>query len=211
MKAAITPTITTDDSKEFEAQMKRIASFADGVHLDYADGEFAPTKTLPIAETWRTDDLITHAHIMYQNPLEHIDDIIHLEADLVILHAESEDLKECLEMLNNVGVRTGVGLLPETSVADLQDLDIDDLFDHVMIFGGKLGYQGGTADLTLLKKVEKLREVYPDVEIGWDGGVNAENAAQIVAAGVSVLNVGGYFKKADDPKKAYATMQSLVS
>ncbi|MDO8265666.1 MAG: hypothetical protein Q7T41_01835 [Candidatus Saccharibacteria bacterium] len=207
---AIAPTITTDDPDEYRAQMDRIAGFADGVHIDFADGEFAPSKMLPIDQAWRTDDLITHAHVMYQRPMEFIDDIIHLEADLVILHAESDDLKECLEMLNNIGVRTGVAILPETSVADLKDLDIDDLFDHILVFGGHLGYQGGTADLSILKKVEQVRHEYPDVEIGWDGGINAENAAQIVKAGVTVLNVGGYFKKAEDPKKAYATMKSLL-
>jgi ribulose-phosphate 3-epimerase len=207
---AIAPTITTDDAHEYREQMNRIAGFADGVHIDFADGEFAPSKMLPIDQAWRTDDLITHAHVMYQKPLEFIDDIIHLEADLVILHAESDDLKECLEMLNNIGVRTGVAILPETSVADLKDLDVDDLFDHILVFGGHLGYQGGTADLSILKKVEQVRHEYPDVEIGWDGGINAENAAQIVKAGVTVLNVGGYFKKAEDPKKAYATMKSLL-
>ncbi len=61
-----------------------------------------------------------------------------------------------------------------------------------------------------MKKVEKVRHEYPDVEIGWDGGINAENVAQITAAGVTVLNVGGYFKKAEDPKKAYAIMRSLI-
>lgn len=207
---AITPTITTDDNDEYRVQMERIAGFADGVHIDFADGEFAPSKMLPIDQAWRTDDLITHAHVMYQRPLEFIDDIIHLEADLVILHAESDDLKECLEMLNNIGVRTGVAILPETSVADLKELEVDDLFDHILVFGGHLGYQGGSADLSILKKVEQVRHEYPDVEIGWDGGINAENAAQIVASGVTVLNVGGYFKKAEDPKKAYATMKSLL-
>jgi len=209
-KIAIAPTVTTYDPHEYREQMERIATFADGVHIDFADGEFAPTKMLAIAEAWRSDDLITHAHVMYQKPLDYIDDIIHLEADMVILHAESDDLKECLEMLQNLGVRTGVAILPETSIADLKELGVDELFDHVLVFGGHLGYQGGSADLSILKKVQKLREEYPDVEIGWDGGINAENAKQIVSAGVTVLNVGGYFKKAEDPKKAYDSLLSLV-
>ncbi len=147
---------------------------------------------------------------MYQKPLDVIDDIIHLEADLVILHAESEDLQESLEILQDAGIRTGVALLHETSVAELQELHIEDLFDHILVFGGKLGFQGGEADLSILKKVKKLRDVYPDVEIGWDGGVNEHNAAEITAAGVDVLNVGGYFKKAENPKKAYTTLSSLL-
>ncbi len=208
---AIAPTITTDDSEEFIKQLKRIESFADGVHLDFADGDFAPTKMLPPSDARRSNKIITHAHVMYRNPQAVIEDLIKLDADLVILHAEAENLQQCLEKLQENGTRTGVAILPETTVADLQALDIDDLFDHVLVFGGHLGYQGGTADLTILEKVKEVRTAYPDVEIGWDGGVNAENAAQIAAAGVSVLNVGGYFKKAVDPKKAYDLMLSLVS
>jgi ribulose-phosphate 3-epimerase len=190
--AVITPTITTSDPHEYRDEMARIETFAEGVHLDFADGEFAPSKLLPLDQAWRNEHLVTHA-------------------DLVILHAESEDVKDCLEILQENGTRTGIALLHETSVSELQELGIDDLFDHILVFGGKLGFQGGEADLSILKKVKKLREVYPDIEIGWDGGVNEENAADIVAAGVDVLNVGGYFKKSEDPKKAYALLTSLLS
>lgn len=208
---AITPTITTDDAQEYREQLELIATYAEGVHIDFADGEFAPTKLLPLEQGWRTDDLITHAHIMYHKPLDVIDDIMHLEADMVILHAESEDVAECLEILQENGTRTGIALLPETSVTELKELDVDDLFDHILVFGGHLGYQGGSADMTILKKVLKIREEYPDIEIGWDGGINDETIAKIAKSGVHVLNVGGYLKNAEDPKKAYAKLHSLVS
>lgn len=208
--SVICPTITTDDPHEYRQQMELIATYSEGVHLDFADGDLAPTKMVPIDQAWRNDDLIVHAHIMYQKPLEVVEDIMHLEADLVILHAEADELKKCLEILRENGTRTGIALLPETSVAELKEMDIDELFDHVLVFAGNLGYQGGAADLSNLKKVQKLRDEYPDMEIGWDGGVNLDNVAEIAAAGVTVLNVGGYFKKSKDPKKAYDLMSSLI-
>jgi len=85
------------------------------------------------------------------------------------------------------------------------------LFDHVLVFGGHLGYQGGDADLNLLTKVKEIRRKYPDVEISWDGGVNKDNVEQITGAGVDILNVGGYIKNAKDPKSAYDLLASLVS
>lgn len=209
--AIITPTITTSDPHEYRDQMELIATYSEGVHLDFADGVFAPTELLHLDQAWRSDDLVTHVHIMYQKPLEVIDDIIQLEADLVILHTESDDLKECLELLQENGTRTGIALLPETSVADLVELDIDNLFDHVLIFGGHLGYQGGKADLDQLAKVEKLKEHYPDIELSWDGGVNEENAQQISKAGIDIINVGGTLKNSKNPQKTYASLTSLVS
>ncbi len=208
--SVICPTITTSDPHEYREQLELIASYSDGIHIDFADGELAPTTLLPIAEAWRSDDVIVHAHVMYQKPSEVIEDIMHLEADLVILHAESDNLRECLEVLQENGTRTGIAILPETSVAELREMDIDDMFDHVLVFAGTLGSQGAKADMSNLKKVLKLREEYPDVEIGWDGGVNLENAKEIIEAGVDVLNVGGYFKKAENPKKAYESMLSLI-
>jgi len=207
----ITPTITTADAHAYREQMERITAYSEGVHLDFADGIFAPSELLPIQDAWRSDDLVTHAHVMFQKPLEVVDDIINLEADLVILHAESDNVKECLTILQENGTRTGIALLPETSVADLQELEIDDLFDHVLVFGGHLGFQGGEADLDQLQKVTKIKKTYPDVEIAWDGGVNDTNIAKISEAGVDIINIGGYLKNAQNPKRAYDTLASLVS
>lgn len=208
--SVICPTITTIDSHKYREQMGIIANYTEGVHLDFADGVFAPSELLPIEDAWRSDDLVTHAHIMYQNPLKIVDDIINLEADLVILHAESDKVKECLEALLDNGTRTGIALLPETSLADLKELDIDDLFDFVLVFGGKLGFQGGEADLDQLDKVKRIRKSYPDIEIAWDGGVNETNIKEISEAGVDIINVGGYLSNAEDPKKAYDTLSSLI-
>jgi pentose-5-phosphate-3-epimerase len=76
-------------------------------------------------------------------------------------------------------------------------------FDHVLVFSGNLGHHGGEADLGLLDKVRSIREHHPEVEIGWDGGINDQNAKQLIDAGVDVLNVGGFIQKADNPKAAY--------
>ncbi len=209
-KSTITPTITASDLHEYREQMEIIASFSEGVHLDFSDGIFAASELLPIDKAWRNDDLVTHAHIMYQKPLDALDDIIHLEADLVILHAESDDVKKCLQLLQDNGTRTGIALLPETSVNDLRELEIDDLFDHVLVFGGHLGFQGAEADLDQLEKVKSVRKAYPDVEIAWDGGVTNSNVTEIAQSGAHVINVGGYLRNAKSPGEAYAGLLKLV-
>jgi ribulose-phosphate 3-epimerase len=83
-------------------------------------------------------------------------------------------------------------------------------FDHVLVFSGILGHHGGQADLGLLEKVRQIRAHHPDVEIGWDGGINDQNARQLVGAGVDVLNVGGYIQKSSDPAAAYAKLKSVI-
>lgn len=206
----ITPTITTADKHEYRAQMELIARFSEGVHVDFADGVFAPSELLSIDHAWRSDDLVTHIHVMYQDPMSVIDDIIALEADLVILHIESDNVKEALETLRENGTRTGVALLAESSINDIEEAGLEGLFDHVLVFGGHLGFQGGKADLSHLEKVQLLKERYDDIEIGWDGGVNDQNVEQISQAGVDVINVGGYIKNAEKPQIAFENLVSIL-
>jgi ribulose-phosphate 3-epimerase len=66
------------------------------------------------------------------------------------------------------------------------------------------------ADLTLLEKVQQAKSINPNIEIGWDGGVNAENVRQLADAGVDIINSGGYIHRAPDPALAYHTLVKLL-
>ena len=84
--------------------------------------------------------------------------------------------------------------------------------DHVLVFSGNLGYQGGSeADVALLDKVKKLRELKPTLEIGWDGGVSDQNARQLAEGGVDVLNTGGFVHNAENPSDAYAKLKEVTN
>jgi ribulose-phosphate 3-epimerase len=208
--SVITPTITTEDPHEYREQIEQIADYAEGVHIDFSDGVFSPRTLLPPKLAWRDERLVTHVHLMYQQPLMIVDDIIQLEPDLVIVHAESIDARRTLEAFRREGVRTGIALLSETNESVLKAEDLATLADHILFFGGHLGFQGGVADLKLLEKVARTKIMFPDYEIGWDGGVNDETAPLIAQAGVSVLNTGMYLKQSKDPKKAYDKLTALV-
>jgi ribulose-phosphate 3-epimerase len=75
--------------------------------------------------------------------------------------------------------------------------------DHVLIFSGELGRHGGTASMMQLEKVRLVRKIKQDVEIGWDGGVNLENAYTLTQGGVEVLNTGGTLADAENPAEVY--------
>jgi pentose-5-phosphate-3-epimerase len=128
---------------------------------------------------------------------------------MVIVHAEAEgNLAGFIEYLHHHGIEVGLALLPRTRVEDVAPAL--PMLDHLLIFSGNLGYHGGTADLDLLSKARKAKELKPTIEIGWDGGINGENAKTIADAGVEVLNVGGYIQNSGDPAAAYAKLKALV-
>jgi ribulose-phosphate 3-epimerase len=146
---------------------------------------------------------------MYRLPLEHLEILLGLHPQLVIVHAEAEgDFVGIAEILHHHGIEAGVALLPQTPVETIAPSL--EFIDHVMIFSGNIGYFGGHADLSLLEKVKKLKTLKPQLEIGWDGGVDAKNIADLVKAGVEVINAGGYIHGAKDPLTAYNQLKSIT-
>lgn len=207
--AEVCPCVLAADPHDFREQIERIAHFARRIQIDLTDGLFTPAKTLPIDQVWWPHGAKADLHLMYKRPDLYIDQIIKLEPSLVIIHAEAEgSFGPFAKKLHDAGIKVGVALLANTQ-PELIESSLDQI-DHVLIFAGSLGYMGGKADLGLLDKVKKLRALKPELEIGWDGGVNDENAKQLAEGGVDVLNAGGFIQKADDPEANFKRLESLV-
>lgn len=205
----ICPTITAYDLAEYSRQMKRVLPFAERLHVDLMDGEFAPTESPSLDQIWWPQELPADIHLMYQNPMNYLDQIIKLKPRMVIIHNEAKvHHMHFAAELHRAGILAGLAILSDTPVEHAYQ--IMHSFDHVLVFSGHLGYHGGQADLGLLDKVHKIREHHPDAEIGWDGGINADNAQQLIDGGVDVLNVGGFIQKSDDPAANYAKLKEVI-
>ncbi|HEX8182380.1 MAG TPA: hypothetical protein VF575_02145 [Candidatus Saccharimonadales bacterium] len=207
---SICPTVTAENAHLYRAQIERIADFAPRIHIDVSDGVLAPNKLLDLDQIWWPGGVRADLHVMLKNPFEHTQLYRVLGPQMVIVHAEAEgDFVAFADTLHKHGIETGVALLQDTSVETI--LPAIDIIDHVLIFSGKLGYFGGTADLRLLDKVQQLRAAKPTLEIGWDGGINDQNICQLAAGGVDVLNVGGYIQRSQDAHAAYELLAQLVA
>jgi ribulose-phosphate 3-epimerase len=206
--AVICPTVTTTNNKDYRESIERICEFAERIHIDFADGMFAPVKMVSIEDAWWPVGPVIDFHIMYKNPLAEIEEIIVHQPHLVVIHAEADSAAEFIDELEDMGIKRGVALLKDTPVSAIKDL-LPKL-DHVLIFSGDLGHYGGTVDLSLLDKVKELKALKPDIEIGWDGGINDKNARDLAKGGVDVLNVGGFIQKSPDPENAYDTLKTVI-
>jgi ribulose-phosphate 3-epimerase len=206
----ICPTIDAFTTHQYRAQMEQAQLLAKRVHIDLMDGIFAPHKSPVTAQVWWPEALIADIHLMYQQPIPELEQLIKLQPNLVIIHYEAKvDHYHFALRLHENGIKAGLALLQKTRVEEAYELIPN--FDHVMVYSGSLGEFGGQADLSLLDKVHELRQRYPKVEIGWDGGVNSDNTRQLVEAGVDVLNVGGFIAQAEDPAKNYAQLERLLA
>jgi ribulose-phosphate 3-epimerase len=208
--SVIAPAILAETPDDYKAMVERLHPFAQRVHIDICDGEFAPSFTVGAAQVWWPQEWIVDIHAMVARPSEHLETLVSLKPHMIIFHAEAqEDLVPVLQHVKQFGIKAGVALLkstvPSTVAPAIQAAD------HVMIFSGDLGKYGGTASLMQLEKVRLIRAIRQDVEIGWDGGANIENAYSLAQGGIDVLNVGGTIAKSDDPQATYTAMVNEIN
>lgn len=206
---AICPTVTAYNEHDSQEQMKCASTLSHRIHLDLMDGVFAPTVSPALNKLWLPHGCDIDIHLMFQRPMEQLEWLQTIKPHMVIIHAEA-DVHHALfaAEMHRAGIKAGLALLADTTVSSCEE-KIEG-FDHALIFSGHLGYHGGKADLSLLHKVPELLAHHPELEIGWDGGIHADNAAKLVEAGIDILNVGGYIQKSDNPKAAYATLKEVI-
>lgn len=204
----VAPTVTATDQTLYRKQLEEVQEFANRLHLDIMDGHLAPVKSLPPSQLWWRPGPLVDIHVMYKKPKMILETLVGLQPDLIILHASAEDLEECIMEIKSMAIGCGIALLPEEDPEDMKK--IISKVDHVLIFSGNLGHFGGEVDFSLTKKIDVIRKINPNIEIGWDGGVNLENAKKLAESGVDVLNVGGGIHKQKDPEIAYDKLVEAV-
>ena len=199
---SIVPSILTDNKQGYREQVERINFFTRRVHIDVTDGVFAPTQTLDITNIWWPKNWQADLHLMATNPSEHLDTILKLNPALCILHAEaSEDLLPTYQALKEAGIKTGLALMPSTFPGTVKQYI--DAVDHVLIFAGQIGVQGSPADMMQMEKIPLVRNMKPELEIGWDGGANITNVRAIAHADVDIINVGSAISRSDNPNAVF--------
>lgn len=204
---SIVPSILTDNKQDYRTQVEKINVFTRRVQIDVTDGKFAPTQTLDVTNVWWPKNWQADLHLMVTNPSENLDTVLKLNPSLCILHAEaSEDLMPTFQALKSAGIKVGVALLPSTFPGNVKQYI--EAADHVLIFAGQLGMQGSPADLMQMEKIALVRNMKPEVEIGWDGGANMSNVRALAHADLDVINVGSVIALADNPAEVF---QELVA
>ena len=206
----IVPAVLADSAENYKAQVERLHGVGERVHIDISDGEFAPSLTLSAAQVWWPQEWQADIHAMVARPSEHVATLINLKPRMIIFHVETaENAIPIMQQIKQMGIKAGLALLKPT--VPMMVADVIKEADHVMIFTGNLGHYGGEASMMHLEKARLIRLIKPDVEIGWDGGANVENAYTLSQGGIDVLNVGGAFASASNPQEMYQQMVNEVN
>ncbi|OGI98437.1 hypothetical protein A3H53_02190 [Candidatus Nomurabacteria bacterium RIFCSPLOWO2_02_FULL_40_10] len=207
----IIPAILTDSPLKFKELMLRIEPYVKRVHLDIADGDFVPNKTINgYDEIMDIESALEFdIHLMVRKPQEIIKKWLFTHADRFIIHAESEgDLNTIIDELHANRRKVGLTINPEMPVEKL-DPHIARV-DFVQFMTVNPGFQGSPFVNEVVDKVSEFHQKYPDIMIMCDGGITPETASGLVKAGASVLVSGSYVIKSESVEKAIEELKNCI-
>ncbi len=186
------------------------------LHVDVMDGHFVPNFTLGppvIASLRRVTKMTLDVHLMISDPDRYAPIFIEAGADQIIVHQEAcVHLDRTLRMIQSEGARAGVAINPATPVSMLDE--VLDVADYVLVMSVNPGFGGQKFIPNSLNKVRQLaakkreRGVHLSIEI--DGGVDAENVADVVDAGVEWVVSGTSIFHTVNSRAAFEEMRSLA-
>jgi ribulose-phosphate 3-epimerase len=207
--ASVAPTILATTPDDYAARIDRVKPFAKRLHIDVCDGVFIDTKTVGLSQVYDIDGVPFDLHLMMSHPEGQIENICALRPSLVIVHYEADADRETLfRELQSMDIRVGLAINPETTIEQVKD--ILPTLNHLLIFTGRLGHNGGEFRTDCLEKIGQARAINPDLEIAVDGGVNQETGRMAVEAGANLLDCGSFIHDAADPEIAYVALEAIA-
>jgi ribulose-phosphate 3-epimerase len=214
----IEPSLYAADFARLGAQVE--ALLAAGVrvfHFDVGDGHFVEPVTIgpvvlrAISKTIHEADAAIDCHLMVENPERHIAQIAEAGGDSVTFHHEvTDEPGPLIELARGLGLGVGLAFNPETAVADV--VAGGGAFDLVLCMSIHPGYSGQAFMPESLDRIRELRAALPQgVHVQVDGGITAENVADVRAAGADLIVAGSSVFAADDPPDAYRRLAAAVT
>jgi ribulose-phosphate 3-epimerase len=193
----IAPSILSADFGRLADEVRAVeAAGADVIHVDVMDGRFVPNITvgpLVVEAVRKVTKLPVDAHLMIVEPERYVEAFAKAGADLVSVHAEvSPHLHRTLQAIRAAGAKPAVALDPSTGLEAVEyvlgDCEMVLLMTVNPGFGGQRYIEAVTEKIRRLRALADARGQALDIEV--DGGVKADTAARIAAAGANVLVAG---------------------
>ena len=218
----IAPSILSADFARLGKEVAEvIRAGADLIHFDVMDNHYVPNLTfgpMVCAALKPYATVPVDVHLM----VEPVDDLIHAfakaGANIITFHPEaSRHVDRSLGLIKEYGCQAGLVLNPATPVNILEN--VLDKLDMVLLMSVNPGFGGQSFIPNTLVKIRKVREMLDEYErqsgrhiaLEVDGGVKADNIAEIAAAGADTFVAGSAIFGKPDYKAVIDEMRQQLA
>lgn len=202
------------DLLNLDRDLARIEPHAAMLHIDVADGVFAPALLFfpdLIAAVRRRTDVPIHVHLMMDDAvlLPQIDQFAEAGADLISLHAENGNAAEGLDRIAAHGLKSGMVLRIETPVA--QAAHWLPRLDALTLLGTAIGVKGQGLDPAAGDRLRGAKALIAGrpVLLCADGGIREGTVPLLRQSGAETVVLGSLAFGASDLAVRMEWLRSL--
>jgi ribulose-phosphate 3-epimerase len=213
----IAPSILSADFTRLGEEISTVQKAGASIlHVDVMDGRFVPNITvgLPVVKALsRATSLPIDAHLMIVEPGQYAQQFAKAGARMVSIHIEADpNAHRTLSSIRAEGALAGIVINPATPLSAIDEAI--KFADYILVMSVNPGFGGQEFIPESLDKVRRLRKMIDErglrTRIEIDGGINADNIAEVTSAGAEIIVAGSAIFGAPDPSVALRELREAT-